>query len=235
MTATSEELRATELFRSVPFEVVRAESEADGLTFEGYAAVFDTPTRINSWEGEFDEQIAHGAFKDTLEQRIPVLMFEHGQHPLLGSMPLGTINDAHEDDRGLFIRARLSDNWLIQPVRDAVRDGAVQGMSFRFMTPAKNEERWQRREDDVDLRTLLRLSVPELGPVVFPAYEPTTASVRSLAEQLPQDLTGRSDARSTDGGDPDTEPGNGEASTPPEDNKRARQDTDSLRLRGILR
>lgn len=202
MTATDAAPAPTQgiLVRSVPFEIVRADSEGDGLTFEGYAAVFDTPTRINSWEGEFDEQIARGAFKDTLAQRMPVLMFEHGQHPLLGSMPLGTIREAKEDRKGLFIRARLSDNWLIQPVRDAVRDGAVDGMSFRFSSPGRGDERWERREDDVDLRTLLRLSVPELGPVVFPAYEPTTASVRSLAEQLPQDLTGRSDARSTDGG-----------------------------------
>jgi uncharacterized protein len=229
MTATVDESPpapapdAKPLYRSVPFEVVRAKSDAGGLTFEGYAAVFDTPARINSWEGEFDEQIARGAFKDTLEQRMPVL----------GSMPLGTIRDAHEDDNGLFIRARLSDNWLIQPVRDAVRDQAVTGMSFRFLPPDRNEERWERRTGTVDLRTLLRLSVPELGPVVFPAYEPTTASVRSLAEQLP-DLTGRSDARSTDGGDPDPTPGNGEESTPTTTPQRADRDGDSLRLRGIL-
>ena len=222
------------LVRSVPFEIIRADSEGDGLTFEGYAAVFDTPTRIDSWEGEFDEQIARGAFKRTLRERTPVLMFEHGQHPLIGSMPLGTIREAKEDEKGLFIRARLSDNWLIEPVRDAVRDGAVDGMSFRFNRPGKGEERWQQRDGDVDLRTLLRLSVPELGPVVFPAYEPTTASVRSLAEQLPQDLTGRSDARSTDGGDSGAESGD-DASTPPIIPERADHDGDSLRLRGILR
>jgi len=246
-----------ELIRSMPFELTRSEPEGDGLTFEGYAAVFNTPTRIRSWEGEFDEQIAPGAFSEYLEQRMPVLMFEHGQHPLIGSMPLGVIQEAREDDKGLFIRARLSDNWLIQPVRDAVRDGAVQGMSFRFSSPGPEDERWERRTGRPDLRTLLRLSVPELGPVVFPAYEPTTAAVRSLVEKLPpvpgeeeqrsddeaaeaentsEDFTGRSDARSTDGGDTDSEPRDGDESPNcPETLERVRIDTDTLRLERILR
>ena len=37
-----------------------------------------------------------------------------------------------EDDRGLAVTARLSENWLIEPVRDAIAAGAVSGMSFRF-------------------------------------------------------------------------------------------------------
>ena len=49
------------LIRSVPFEVIRSDDGGDGLTLTGYAAVFDTPTRIDSWEGCFDESIARGA------------------------------------------------------------------------------------------------------------------------------------------------------------------------------
>ena len=62
-------------YRAVEF---RSES-GDGHTLEGYAAVFDSPTRINSWEGEFDEQIARGAFNRTLNARKPVVQFDHGQ------------------------------------------------------------------------------------------------------------------------------------------------------------
>ena len=136
--------KAGEFIRSVPFEVTRAEDTAagDGLTLEGYAAVFNRKTTIADYQGEFEEQIAPGAFRDSLARRTPVLMFEHGRHPLIGSMPLGRIEQAHEDTRGLFISARLSDNWLIQPVRDAVRDGAVNGMSFRFTSPADEDQRW---------------------------------------------------------------------------------------------
>jgi HK97 family phage prohead protease len=205
---------AGECIRSVPFEITRAESDGrgDGLTFEGYAAVFNRTALIPDVAGDFEEQIAPGAFTESLARRKPVLMFEHGKHPLIGSMPLGVITDAREDQRGLFISARLSDNWLIQPVRDAVKDGAVTGMSFRFRSPAKEDQRWEQRDGKPDLRTLLRLDPPELGPVVFPAYEPTTASVRSLLDglELPDDFTGRDGARSAPGGDrTDVQPGNG--------------------------
>lgn len=200
--------------RSVPFEVRTAGGD-DGLTFEGYAAVYNSPTRIRSaWEGEFDEVILPGAFKRALADRTPVLMFEHGQHPLIGSMPLGVITRAEEDAHGLAISARLSDNWLVQPVRDAVRDGAVDGMSFRFSVDDAGET-WTKRSGDVQLRAIHDFrSVPEVGPVVFPAYTPTTAAVRSQLDRIP-DLTGRPGARSAGGGDRGTEPGTGEEPTLP--------------------
>jgi HK97 family phage prohead protease len=204
------------LVRSVPFELsTTADSGSDGLTLEGYAAVFNRKALIKDWDGEFEEQIAPGAFTESLARKMPVLMFEHGKHPLIGSMPLGVINPerTREDGKGLFISARLSDNWLIQPVRDAVREGAVTGMSFRFPPPADEDQKWTRRNGRPDLRTLLRLDVPELGPVVFPAYEPTTAAVRSLLDGI-EDFTGR-DGEEPPGGDrKDAQPGNGGPSAP---------------------
>lgn len=163
------------LIRSVDFDLVRADG-GDGLTMEGYAAIFDSPTRIDSWEGKFDEVIQRGAFKKTLRERTPVLQFDHGQHPLIGSIPLGTIQSAREDTQGLYVKARLTDNWLVQPVRDAIRDGAVNGMSFRFSVV---KDAWTERGKNVPLRTLLEVKAPELGPVVFPAYADTSVGVRS--------------------------------------------------------
>ncbi|MBO0813550.1 MAG: HK97 family phage prohead protease [Actinobacteria bacterium] len=171
-------------YRTVPFDVASAEANGDGLTFEGYAAVYDMPTRISGLDEDFDEQIAPGAFRSIADGNYPVLMFEHGRHPLIGTMPLGRITDAREDPQGLFISARLTDNWLIAPVRDAVRDRALTGMSFRFTVDGDGDT-WLERSGDVPLRTLHSVSVPELGPVVFPAYEPTTASVRSQLDRLP--------------------------------------------------
>jgi HK97 family phage prohead protease len=170
-------------YRTVPFDLTASDDHGDGLTFEGYAAVFNTPTRISGWEGDFDEQIAPGAFDRTLAAGMPKLMFEHGRHPLIGTMPLGVIRSAVPDSHGVFISGRLTDNWLIQPVRDAVREQAIDGMSFRFMVDDDGDT-WMTRQGDVDLRTLTSISVPELGPVVFPAYEPTTASVRSVLDSL---------------------------------------------------
>lgn len=164
--------------RSAPFTLERAAEDGDGLTLTGYAAVFDTPTLIDSVrEGRFHEQIARGAFADSLRERTPKLQFDHGQHPMVGSMPLGVIKRMHEDERGLFVEARLHDNWLIQPVRDAIASGAVDGMSFRFSVPQGGDV-WDR-SGDIDRRTITRATVYEVGPVVFPAYDATSVGVRS--------------------------------------------------------
>jgi HK97 family phage prohead protease len=200
--------RFSEFERSVPFEMAQT---SDGLTLEGYAAVFDKAARIRDQEGEFDEVIKPGAFRESLRERTPVLMFEHGKHPLIGSMPLGVLRHVEEDSRGLHIEARLSDNWLIQPVREAIRDGGVRGMSFRLVVP-EGGDRWTRRSRDVELREVMRINTRELGPVVFPAYQLTTAHVRSALDCIDCN-TGRSRTRSAGGGGfSDAQPGNGEAS-----------------------
>lgn len=171
------------LTRSVPFES-RAIADDDGLTLEGYAAVFGEWTRIDSYEGTFDEQIARGAFAKTIAERTPVLQFDHGAHPLIGSIPLGTITKLREDDHGLFVRARLADNWLVEPVRDAITDGAITGMSFRFSVV--NEKR-TTDPSGIDRRTITECKLYECGPVVWPAYSGTAVGVR--AQQLTDALT----------------------------------------------
>lgn len=170
------------LTRTMPFTVERAESDGDGLTLSGYAAVFNQTTRIDSWEGNFDEQIAPGAFKKTLQERTPVLQFDHGAHPLVGSLPIGSIEVLREDARGLFVQARLHDNWLVQPVRDAIASGSIDGMSFRFSVVKESFD----DSAATPLRTLSEVKLYELGPVVFPAYEQTTVGVRSqdLAREI---------------------------------------------------
>lgn len=161
------------LVRHVEF---RAEPSDDGLTLDGYAAVFNEWTEIDSWEGAFREQIAPGAFRKTLSERTPILQFDHGTHPLIGSLPLGVFTSIKEDSHGLRVRARLSDNWLVQPIRDAIRDGAITGMSFRFRVI---NDTWRKGSGNVAERTISEVALYEAGPVVFPAYEQTTVGVRS--------------------------------------------------------
>lgn len=166
------------IVRSVPFEITRATTESDGMTLEGYAAVFDTPTRIdNPYEGTFDEQIARSAFDKSIHDRAqwPVMMFEHGRHILIGNMPIGVISTMRSDAKGLFVRARLTDNWLTSPVRDAIAAGAVKGMSFRAMPMNHTVD----KSTDPPTVTRTELKLFELGPVVEPAYEQTSVTVRS--------------------------------------------------------
>ncbi|HEY9437879.1 MAG TPA: HK97 family phage prohead protease, partial [Streptomyces sp.] len=200
------------LERTAAFEL-RADDEAgDGLTLDGIAATFGQPTEIDSWEGTFTEQIRKGAFRKTLRENTPVMQFDHGHHPLIGSIPIGSITDLRETDEGLAVRARLSDNWLIQPVRDAIAERSITGMSFRFSVV---REEWHDaagkrvRPEELDqllwnpgergplMRTLVEVRLHELGPVVFPAYASTSVGVRaaSLAAEIRSDSELRREVR----------------------------------------
>lgn len=166
------------LTRAATFE--RSADNGDGLTLEGYAAVFNTPTRIDSWEGLFDEVITPGAFAKTIRERKPVMQFDHGRDVATGSVPIGAIDEISEDKRGLFVRARLHDNPRVEPIRQAIASGAIDGMSFRFRV---TREEWDE-SGAIPLRTIREVELFEVGPVVFPAYEATSVGVRSLLADL---------------------------------------------------
>lgn len=196
-----------DLCRTASFQLTRAEgdeADGDGLTIEGYGAVFNSVTHICSWEGDFDEQIASGAFRKSLRERTPKMQFDHGRHPLLGSLPLGVWDVAEEDARGLHLVGRLTNNWLVLPFREAIRDGGVEGMSFRFSVEReewtdkdgkkiKDEELWDllwygAGDRGPILRTLKELKVSEAGPVTWPAYEETEVGVRARSSVVTIDL-----------------------------------------------
>jgi HK97 family phage prohead protease len=226
----------------------------DGRTLEGYAAVFNSPTRIRDLQGDFDEKILPGAFKRSLERRTPVLQFDHGKDPRIGSTPIGKIEALAEDSHGLHVRARLFAHPDVDRVREAIAEGAVSGMSFRFGVP-KGGDKWTSRSGDVDLREIREADTHELGPVVFPAYDATSVSVRSILAGLSademrelvheleslfglavdlQDLTEQPSARSAGGGDSGARPGSGDAPALSL-SERFTADGESLRLRGIIK
>jgi HK97 family phage prohead protease len=241
--------------RSFEFE---SRAVGDGRTLEGYAAVFDSPTRIRDLSGDFDETIAHGAFARSLRTRKPVLQFDHGKDPRVGGAPIGDVLELTEDTRGLHVKARLYDHPDVERVRLAIAGGSIRGMSFRFQIP-EGGDRWSKRDGDVDMRTVADADVYEIGPVVFPAYDTTSVSVRSLLAQLDPEghrslvrelaaeLRGYLDtAVDLDGNDfgeqdsarsaPDDE--NGEPSgsdATPQPHYRQRLDEGALRIRGILK
>lgn len=203
-----------ESVREAPFCLRASDDDEpnDGLTLDGYGAVFNRETIIRSWEGHFRELIALGAMKRSFRETPPKVQFDHGRHPLIGSIPIAKLQRIAEEsdpelapDGGAHIVARMFDNWLMQPVRDAIEAGAINGMSFRFSVvreswayadgrPIRSEEdlvvelrrtRYEDVEDgDLPIRTLKELRVPEMGPVVWPAYSDTSVGMRSQVIDL---------------------------------------------------
>lgn len=186
------EIRTADLWPDVDYELRAA---SDGFTFEGYAAVYDRPSKMIAFPSvrggaPFREVIQPGAFTKTLAETPDVtLRYQHQMSTLpLARTRAGTMTLA-EDERGLRVLASLPDNEWGRPVRDSIARGDIAGMSFRFR---KVLDRWSQ-DAGANLRTLLEV---RLGPEVsvtdgLEAYPDTIATVRTLAAEAdvdPDDL-----------------------------------------------
>ena len=157
----------------VKFEL-RAVEGGDGMTFTGYAAVFNSPSEPLP----FIERIAPGAFKRSLKARNDIkLLYNHDTGAVLGSTRAGTLK-LEEDNYGLRVTAVLPETTLGKDVRTLVQRGDVSAMSFGFSVPA-NGDSWNAEGTE---RTLRSVRIHEVSIVAFPAYSQTagTAAVRSF-------------------------------------------------------
>jgi HK97 family phage prohead protease len=157
----------------VQFEL-RAVENGDGMTFTGYAAVFNSPSEPLP----FIERIAPGAFKRSLKARNDIkLLWNHDTGSVLGSTRAGTLK-LEEDNYGLRVTAVLPETSLGKDVRTLVQRGDVSAMSFGFSVPA-NGDSWNTEGTE---RTLRSVRIHEVSIVAFPAYSQTagTATVRSF-------------------------------------------------------
>jgi uncharacterized protein len=156
----------------VKFEL-RAVEDGDGMTFTGYAAVFNSPSEPLP----FIERIAPGAFKRSLKARNDIkLLWNHDTGAVLGSTRAGTLK-LEEDSYGLRVTATLPPTTLGNDVKVLVQRGDVNAMSFGFSVPAGGDS-WNA---DGTERTLKSVRIFEVSVVAYPAYQQTagTATVRS--------------------------------------------------------
>lgn len=144
----------------------------------GYAATFNTPTKIRSWSGEFDEVIDVGAFSDTLRSGADVrLLVEHDPRSLLARTSATNLTLA-EDAKGLRYEVTLPDTTLGRDTYEQVRVGNYKGMSFGFR-PVKTRTQY---DDKGRLRSVSLQSVDlrEITITSMPAYPKTSVALRSL-------------------------------------------------------
>lgn len=106
--------------KTVGFQLTSLDTE--GRTLEGYASTF----------GNLDlgDDIIHpGAFAKTLAERGGKVRFLWQHDP---SEPLGKPIELHEDARGLFFKAVISDTARGRDALALLRDGAIEGLSIGY-------------------------------------------------------------------------------------------------------
>jgi HK97 family phage prohead protease len=160
---------------SVEFEV---RAEGDGMSFTGYASVFNSPSEDL---GGFIEYVAPGAFRRSLQSRNEVkLLWNHDAGEPLASLRGGTMQLV-EDDRGLKVTAQLPNTTRGRDVAELLRTKVIDSMSFGFNVI---KDSWS---SDGKTRTLESVRLFEASIVSFAAYPATTATVRSTDQAIDPD------------------------------------------------
>ena len=181
----------TKLETRVNLSEFEVREDGDGMTFTGYAAVFNSPSEPLP----FTERIAPGAFRRSLRDRSDIkLLWNHDAGEILANTRSGSLR-LYEDEKGLRVEAELANTTRGRDVAELVRTGRVDSMSFGFTVPRGGDE-WSQ---DGSERTIKSGRLFEVSIVGWPAYEATAGStaVRALdriAKRAEVDVDALSDA-----------------------------------------
>jgi HK97 family phage prohead protease len=153
---------------------LRAASDKESRTVEGYAAVFNSDSENL---GGFIERIAPGAFNDVLNNDT-VALFNHDPNLILARN--GVSMTMSVDERGLKYQFEAPNTTAGNDLLENLRLGNVRTSSFAFSV---EKESWQYSEErgKPHLRTIEKVErLYDVSPVTYPAYPSTTVASRSL-------------------------------------------------------
>jgi len=155
--------------KTVGFQLTALDTE--GRTLEGYASIF----------GNLDlgDDIIHpGAFAKTLAERGGKVRFLWQHDP---SEPLGKPIELHEDARGLFFKAVISDTARGRDALALLRDGAIEGLSIGYESIKGGTD--FENVNGRTVRHLREVRLHEISLVSFPMNE--SAGVTALKTATP--------------------------------------------------
>ena len=161
---------------------VELREDGDGRKITGYGAVFynadDEGTQFRLWEDAY-ERILPGAFDRAIAEDDVRSLFNHDVNIVLGRNTSGTLA-LSVDEVGLRYEITAPDTQLVRDqVVAPIERGDVSGSSFMFVPIRAN---WTDEDSEdgrsVEIREVREVELWEVGPVVFPAYDASTSSLR---------------------------------------------------------
>lgn len=166
MTTPTQTTREIRTF-SFDFRVEKREDEARKIV--GHAAVFN---KIDGPEW-FREQIAPGAFADSIKDDDVRALFNHDPNFVLGRNRAGTL-ELREDKTGLHMEIDCPNTQVARDLLTSIERGDVDQASFAFQAI---DAAWDT-VDGEEVRTLKKVRLFDVSPVTFPFYEATDVSLR---------------------------------------------------------
>ncbi len=149
----------------------------DSRKFDGYAAMFDSPSQPMGYYEPMIESIARGAFKRSLadKEQDTIWNYEHNDGKILGRKSSGTVTII-EDEKGLRVQGEIPNTTYGNDIIESLKRNDLKYMSFAFVC------RKDQRDNTVSpmKRTLLDVDLYDVSIVVNPAYLSTEANLRSI-------------------------------------------------------
>ena len=167
-------------FASEPVSVEKREGKGSVIT--GYAAVFYDGTSKTEFKMApgLVERMMPTAFDEAMQTEDVRGLFNHSPAVVLGRTKAGTMT-LTKDTKGLRYEIEMPETTAAKDLAISLARGDVTGSSIAFNVRG---QAGQRVLQDADGKTFIRelhnVSLRDVGPVTFPAYDATSAGVRSL-------------------------------------------------------
>ncbi len=153
----------------------RSFTENGDMILEGYAIVANSPGPFKMFGEEYIEVITPSAIESADISNV-VLNREHDDRYVVARTTNGTLQ-LTKDEKGLFVRAKLSQNQVSKDLYEDVKSGLLNKMSFRAEFEA--EEFVDATDKIPEFRITKLGKVYDVSVVAFPWYEDTEISARS--------------------------------------------------------
>jgi len=143
--------------------------EDGGDKIRGTAIVFD---KLSEDLGGFREKIDSKAIENMSGDILA--LWQHDTALPIARTGNGSLK-LELTKNGLDFEMSKSDTTWSRDAFTAIREGLVNQMSFGFVV---DKDTWVEEKDKTPIRTINKLSLHEISPVTWPAYEQTSVSVR---------------------------------------------------------
>lgn len=138
----------------VAFEIKQFDEEEEFFVFEGFASTFGNLDLV-------DDIILTGAFSESIEKSLPVLLWQHSS-----TEPIGITAKAQETDQGLFVRGHMpkTDDFVKGRVVPQMKIGSIKTMSIGFHVIESELDL-----EDPRIRRISKVDLKEISLVTFAA------------------------------------------------------------------
>ncbi|EOA3906082.1 HK97 family phage prohead protease [Bacillus cytotoxicus] len=176
------EKKETKEIRALPMTIeIREANEEEGKRTISGAIKYNTESaEMRDWWGDtFVEEIAEGAFDESLKVRDVVGLWSHDTSQVLGNTKSNTLR-IEDDKKELRFELDIPNTTVGNDAWELIKRGDVDGVSFGMKVIKDKWSSEERENGKLYKRSILNAELYEISPVAFPAYPANEVNVRSL-------------------------------------------------------